>query len=109
MLFKQLYLILREVKRRFQWLTGDKIPEGVENRSVGEDTDEAVLNGDVVQEGLLGVHNEGVRDPEELHQPAVQAQALVALEDQALIRPTLPQEDSGGVVLHVRLRKSTHI
>jgi len=52
-----------------------------------------------VEEGLLGVHDEGVRDPEQLHEPAVQAQALVALEHQALVRPALAEEYGGGVVL----------
>lgn len=52
-----------------------------------------------MQEGLFGVDDEGVRDPEQLHQPPVQAQALVPLEDEALVGPALPEEYGGGVVL----------
>lgn len=74
-------------------------PQSVEDGPVGEDADQPVLHSDVVEEGLLGVHDEGVRDPEELHQAPVQAQALVALEHQALIRPALAEKDGGGVVL----------
>lgn len=41
------------------------VPEGVENSSVAEDAYEAVFHRDVMQEGALGVRDEGVRDPEQ--------------------------------------------
>ena len=75
-------------------------PQGVQDSSVGEDADQSVLHRDVVEEGLLGVHDEGVGHPQQLDQTAVQTQALVALEHQALIRPALAQEDGGRVVLY---------
>lgn len=74
-------------------------PQRVEDGPVGEDAYQPVLHGDVVEEGLLGVDDEGVGDPEQLHKPPVQAQALVALEHQALVRPALAEEYGGGVVL----------
>lgn len=52
-----------------------------------------------MQERLFGVDDERVGDPEQLHQPPVQAQALVALEDETLVGPALTEEDGGGVVL----------
>lgn len=52
-----------------------------------------------MQERLFGVNDEGVRDPEQLHQPPVQAQALVPLKDETLIGPALTEEYGGGVVL----------
>lgn len=78
-------------------------PQRVQHRPVGEDADQPVLHSDVMEERLLGVDDERVRDPEQLHQPAVQAQALVSLEHQALVCPALPQEYCGGVVLQVWL------
>lgn len=74
-------------------------PQCVEDGPVGEDTDQPVLHGDVMEEGLLGVDDKGVGDPEQLHQPSVKAQALVALEHQTLVRPALTEEYGGGVVL----------
>lgn len=74
-------------------------PQRIKHSSIGKDTDESVLDGDVVEEGLFGVNDEGVRDPEELHQPPVQAQAFVALKDQTLICPALSQEYGCSVVL----------
>jgi len=75
------------------------VPEGVEHGAVAEDADEAVLHGDVMQEGALGVRDEGVGDPEQRHQAAVHAHALVPGEHEAGVAPALPQEDGGGVVL----------
>ncbi len=74
-------------------------PQRVKDSSVGEDADEPVLHSDIVEERLFGVHNERVRDPEQLHEPPVEAQALVALKHQALVRPALTEEYGGGVVL----------
>lgn len=42
-------------------------PQGVEDGPVGEDADQPILHGDVMEEGLLGVDDEGVGDPEQLH------------------------------------------
>lgn len=55
-----------------------------------------------MEEGLLGVNDKGVRNPEQLDQPPVQAQALVSFEDEALVRPALTEEYGGRVVLRVR-------
>ena len=42
-------------------------PQCVEDGPVGEDADQPVLHGDVMQERLLGVDDEGVGDPQQLH------------------------------------------
>lgn len=55
-----------------------------------------------MEKGLLGINNEGVWDPEQLHQSPIQAQALVSFEDKALVRPALTKEYGGCVVLQVR-------
>lgn len=52
-----------------------------------------------MEEGLLGVNNKRVGDPEELNQPPVKAQALVAFKNQALISPSLAEKYGGRVVL----------
>lgn len=52
-----------------------------------------------MQEGTLGVWDEGVGDPEQRHQAPVHADALVPWEDQPGVAPTLAEEDGGGVVL----------
>lgn len=52
-----------------------------------------------MQERLFRVDDERVRDPEQLHQPPVQAQALVPLKDETLVGPALAEEYGGGVVL----------
>lgn len=74
-------------------------PQRIQHSPVGEDADQPVLHGDVMEKGLLGVHDEGVRDPKELHEPPVEAQALVSLEHQTLVRPALAEEYGGCVVL----------
>lgn len=74
-------------------------PQRVKDSPVGEDADQPVLHGDVMEEGLLGVNNKRVWDPEELDQPPIKAQALVALKHQALISPSLAEEYGGRVVL----------
>lgn len=68
---------------------GTPPPQSIEDSPVGEDADESVLNGDVMEEGLLGVNDEGVWYPQKLHQAPIQTQALVALKHQALVRPAL--------------------
>lgn len=40
-------------------------PKSVENGPVAEDAYEAVFHGDVMQEGALGVRDEGVGDPQQ--------------------------------------------
>lgn len=52
-----------------------------------------------MQEGALGVWNEGVRDPEEWHETSVHANALVTWEHQPGVPPPLTEEDGGRVVL----------
>lgn len=42
-------------------------PQRVKDSPIGEDADQPVLHGDVMQEGLLGVDDEGVGDPQQLH------------------------------------------
>lgn len=74
-------------------------PQRVKDGPVWKDADQPVLHGDVMQERLFGVDDERVGDPEQLHQPPVQAQALVPLKDQTLIGPALTEEYGGGVVL----------
>lgn len=55
-----------------------------------------------MEKGLLGVNNKSVRNPEQLDQPPVQAQALVSFKNEALVRPALTEEYGGRVVLQVR-------
>ena len=76
-----------------------KVPKGIENSSIAEDAYEAVLHRDIVQEGTLGVGDEGVRDPEQRHQASVQTDTLVPWEHQPGITPALAEEDSGCVIL----------
>lgn len=77
----------------------NNVPKGVENSSVAEDANEAVFHCDIMQEGTLGVWDEGVRDPEQGHQAAVYTHALVPREHQPGITPALTEEDSCSVVL----------
>lgn len=77
-------------------------PQCIKDGSVWKDADEPVLHSDVMQKRLLGVNDECVRDPEQLHQPPVQAQALVSLKYKTLIGPALTEEYGGGVVLQVQ-------
>lgn len=74
-------------------------PQRIQDGPVWKDADQPVLHGDVMQEGLFGVDDERVGDPEQLHQPPVQAQALVPLKDETLVGPALAEEYGGGVVL----------
>lgn len=46
-------------------------PQCIKNSPIGEDADKSVLHGDIMEEWLLGVHDKGVGDPEELHKPSV--------------------------------------
>lgn len=52
-----------------------------------------------MQEGALGVGDEGVGDPEQRHQAPVHADALIPREDQPGVTPPLAEEDGGSVVL----------
>lgn len=82
-------------------------PQCIKNSPIREDANQPILHSDVMEERLLGVDDEGVRDPQQLHQPPVQAQALVSLKHQTLVRPALTKEDGGGVVLQVWCSKVT--
>ena len=79
--------------------TGACSPEGVQDCAVGEEADEPVSHGDLVEEGRLGLHNVSVRHPEELHEACIQGDTLVAFEDQPLVRPALSEVYGGRVVL----------
>lgn len=83
---------------------GAHSPEGVQHRAIGEEADEPVPHGDLVEEGLLGLHNVSVRHPQELHEAGVQSDALVAFEHQPLVCPALSEVDGGRVVLGGRER-----
>lgn len=61
-----------------------------------------------MQEGLLGVNDEGVRDPEQLHQSPIQAQALVSFKHEPLVGPALAEEYGGRVVLQVQKSQGAH-
>lgn len=76
-----------------------KVPEGVEDSAIAEDAYEAVFHRDVVQEGALGVWDEGVRDPEQGHEASVHTDALISREHQPGVTPPLTEEDSCCVVL----------
>lgn len=80
-------------------VAGTHSPESIQDRAVGEEADEPVSHGDLVEEGLLGLHNVSVRHPQELHEARVQSDTLVALEHQPLVRPALSEVDGGRVVL----------
>lgn len=77
----------------------NKVPEGVENSAIAEDAYEAVFHRDVMQEGALGVWDEGVRDPEQGHEASVHTDALISREHQPGVTPPLTEEDSCCVVL----------
>lgn len=73
--------------------------ESIEDRAIGEEADEPVSHSDFVEEGLLGLHDVGVRHPEELHEARVESEARVALEHQPPVRPALSEVYGGCVVL----------
>lgn len=99
-LFPDLHLVCSDDKIKNGQLIAP--PQRIKDGAVWKDADQPVLHRDVMQERLLGVNNERVRDPEQLHQPPVQAQALVSLENETLIGPALTEEYGGGVVLQVQ-------
>lgn len=68
------------VMRKLKWPTNFP-PQCVKDGSVWKDADQPVLHSDVMEERLLGVNDERVRDPEQLHQPPIQAQALISLKN----------------------------
>lgn len=76
-------------------------PQAVENVSIRKDAQHDVVCGGVVDEGPLRVHKEDIRDPDLLHQAAIERHALVgaAGERQALVLPVVPQVQSHGEVL----------
>lgn len=82
------------------------LPQGIQHSSVGEYPDQSVFDSDVVQEGLLGIHNERIRDPKEFYQSPIQTQALIAIKTQAFICPALTKKDGGGVILERMNRDS---
>lgn len=57
-----------------------------------------------MQEGALGVWDEGVRDPEQRHEASVHTDALVSREHQPGVTPSLTEEDSCCVVLKGRCK-----
>lgn len=78
---------------------GTQSPESVEDGAIGEEANEPVPHSDLVEEGLLGFHNVGVRHPEELHEACIQSEALVAFKNQPLVCPALSEVYGGRVVL----------
>lgn len=60
-----------------------------------------------MEEGLLGLHDVSVWHPEELHQPGVQGDALIAFEHQPPVGPALSEVYGGCVVLRRRGREWT--
>lgn len=58
-----------------------------------------------MQEGALGVWDEGVRDPEQRHEAAVHADALIPREHQPGVPPPLTEEDGRCVVLKCLCKK----
>lgn len=80
-------------------VTGVRVPEGVQDRAIGEEADEPVSHSDFMEEGLLGLHNVSVRHPEELHEAGIQSEALVAFKHQPLVHPALSEVYGGCVVL----------
>lgn len=75
------------------------LPEGIQDGPIREYPDQSVFDSDVVQEGFLGIHNECIGDPEELNQPPIQTQALIAIETQSFVCPALAEEDGSSVIL----------
>lgn len=77
------------------------LPEAVEHLPVRLDTQHDIVGGGVMDEGALGVHEEHVRDPNLLYQPAIKchAQVVGAWKRQPLVLPVMPQVESHGEVL----------
>ena len=59
-----------------------------------------------MQEGALGVGDEGVRDPQQGHEASVHADALIPREHQAGVTPALTEEDGCSVVLNKYVRNT---
>lgn len=76
-----------------------QLPESIQDRAIGEEADEPVSHSDVMEEGLLGLHNVSVWYPEELHEASIQSEALVAFKYQPLVCPALSEVYGGCVVL----------
>lgn len=53
------------------------LPHAVEDMPIGEHSQHDVVRGGIMDEGPLGMHEEDVRDPDLLHQPAIKGHALV--------------------------------
>ncbi len=87
------------VKLKQLSLKKKNVPEGVEDSSIAEDANEAVFHCDIMQEGALGVWDEGVGDPEQRHKASVHTDALISWEYKPGITPPLTEEDSCRVVL----------
>ena len=68
------------------------LPHAVEDMTVGEHSQHDVVRGGIVNEGPFGMHEEDIRDPDLLHQPAVKSHALVggAGKRETLILPVVP-------------------
>lgn len=69
--------------------------------SVRKDTQHNVVGCRIVDEGPLGVDEEDIRDPDLLHQAAIEGHALVgaARERQTLILPVVSEVQRHGEVL----------
>lgn len=81
-------------------------PQCVEYTSVVPDPEHTIGCGDPVGVGLLGVAEEGVRDPDLAHHVAVETQDLHgAVELQSPVIPRLGKKDVDGVLL--RRNKNT--
>lgn len=53
------------------------LPHAVEDMAIREHTQHDVVRGGIVNEGPFGMHKEDIRDPDLLHQPAIEGHALV--------------------------------
>lgn len=78
-----------------------RLPDTVENFAIRVDPEHDIVSSGVVDKGALGVNEEHVRDPDLLHQAAIEGHTLVggAGEGQSLILPVVPQIQSHGEVL----------
>lgn len=93
----------------FPEVAGARLPESIQDCTIGEEADEPVSHSDFMEEGLLGLHDVSVWHPEELHQAGVQGDALVAFEHQPPVGPALSEVYGGGVVLRGRGREWTGV
>lgn len=85
------------------------VPAAVQDDSVGLQADQLVLDSNIMKPSGFGIHDEGVRQPQLVHEAAVQSQRLVGVVvGQAVIVPALPQEYGHGVFLPAATHTSKH-